>query len=101
MSNEKTVNSPYLYQLNRAEFCKTWKTVAIDKKTGEEIEKPMGKATFYRRRDWAQKHYPQWRKVFLYGGRVDLREYQKFNAYYSDAKYEERQDPHLKYLEEI
>ena len=61
----------------------------------------VGKATFYRRRDWAQEHYSEWQKVFLYGGRVDLREYQKFNAYYSQAMYEKKQDLHLKYLEEV
>lgn len=100
-SSVGNVDSPYLYQFNRVEFCKIWKMIRVDKATGEEVEQPMGKATFYRRRDWAQEHYPEWRKVFLYGGRVDLREYQKFNAYYSQAMYEKKQDPHLKYLEEV
>ena len=83
--------SPYRYQLTNEEFREKWHG-----KDGD----PMSKSTLWRRKSWAQDHYPQWRKVFLYGGRIDLREYQKFETFYSDKQYEAHQDPHLKYLEE-
>lgn len=79
--------SPYRYQLTKDEFRKEWGL--------------MSPTTLSRRKSWAQDNYPQWRKVFLYGGRIDLREYQKFQTFYSEKQYEAHQDPHLKYLEEM
>lgn len=76
----------YLYQLSLEQFEDVW---------------GCSLATVKRRRSWAQENYPSWRKVFLYDGRVDLKEYQKFNSYYSSRKYEERKDPHLKVMENM
>lgn len=76
----------YLYQLSLEQFEDVW---------------GCSEPTVKRRRSWAQENYPNWRKVFLYGGRIDLKEYQKFNSYYSSCKYEERQDPHLKVMEDM
>ena len=59
------------------------------------------KQPFGEEKTWAQEHYPQWRKVFLFDGRVDLKEYQKFESFYSEKQYEAHQDPHLKILEEM
>lgn len=56
-------------------------------------------ATIRRRRDWAQEHYPDWRKAFLYGGLIDIREWQKVIAAYSEYQYKAHQDPHLRILE--
>lgn len=84
--------SPFRYQLTSEEFRKEWSV-----KNGE----PMSTATLWRRKSWAQEHYPQWRKVFLYGGRIDLKEYQKFETFYSEKQYEAHQDPHLKILKEM
>lgn len=83
--------NPYRYQLTKEEFEKEW-TVKDNK--------PMSDATFYRRKAWAQEHYSEWRKAFLADGRVDLKEYQKFNTAYSQYKYEERLDPHVKLYKE-
>lgn len=55
--------------------------------------------TIRRRRSWAQEHYPNWRKAFLYGGLIDIREWQKVIAAYSEYQYKAHQDPHLKILE--
>lgn len=89
----------YLYQLNRIQFMKLWKSIRKDKKTGEEYEAPMSEPTFYRRRAWAQENYPDWKKVFLVDGRIDVKEYQKFNTFYSLHKDKEHEDPHLKVME--
>lgn len=89
--------NPYLYQMNRIEFCNTWKSI---KKVGDkEVEVSMSKSTFQRRKRWAQENYPEWRKVFLAGGRVDLKEYQKFESFRSDRYYEDHRSPYLKALE--
>lgn len=82
--------SPFRYQLTSKEFRKEWSV-----NNGE----PMSTATLWRRKSWAQKHYLQWRKVFLYGGRIDLKEYQKFETFYSEKQYKAHQDPHLKTME--
>lgn len=88
--------SPYLYQMNRLEFCNVWKSI---KKIGDkEIEVPMSKSTFDRRKVWAQENYPDWRKVFLAGGRVDLKEYQKFETFRSERYYEDHESPYVKAL---
>lgn len=68
--------------MNRLEFCNVWKSI---KKVGnKEIEVPMSLSTFNRRRSWAQENYPDWQKVFLASGRVDLKEYQKFETFRSE-----------------
>lgn len=91
--------NPYLYQVNRIQFMNVWTTLRKDKETGKEYEAPMSEPTFYRRRSWAQEHYKDWKKVFLIDGRVDIKEYQKFNTFYSLYKDKERQDPHVKAME--
>lgn len=75
--------NPYRYQLTLEEFEKEW---------------GCSKTTIARRKSWAQENYPNWRRVFLYGGLIDLKEYQKFNAYYSDRMYEEHSGAYAKAL---
>lgn len=75
--------SPYRYQYTREEMAK---------------ELGISVQTVDQHRRWAKEHYPDWRKVFLYRGPIDIREWQKMIAYYSDYQYEEHQDPHLKIL---
>lgn len=88
--------SPYLYQMNRLEFCNVWKSI---KKVGnKEIEVPMSLSTFNRRRSWAQENYPDWQKVFLASGRIDLKEYQKFETFRSERYYEDHESPYVKAL---
>lgn len=82
--------SPFRYQLTIKEFEKEWPV-----RKG----KPMSDSTFRRRKAWARENYPRWRKVFLYDGRVDLKEYQKLEAFRSEKQYEAHQDPHLKIME--
>lgn len=76
--------NPYRYQLTKEEFEEEW---------------GCSLSTLNRRKSWAQEHYPKWRKVFLYGGLIDLKEYQKFNAYYSDRMYKEHEGSYQKALE--
>lgn len=82
--------SPFRYQLTISEFCQEW---SVQK------DNPMSYSAFLRRKSWAQDHYPAWQKVFLYDSRVDLKEYQKFETFYSEKQYEAHQDPHVKILE--
>ena len=55
--------------------------------------------TIRRRKSWAQEHYNDWRKAFLYGGLIDIREWQKVIAAYSAYQYKAHEDPHLRILE--
>lgn len=73
-SRNNKIVSPFRYQLTFDEFEKEW---------------GCSYSTIARRKSWAQDNYKNWRKVFLYGGMIDLKEYQKFNTYYSDRMYEE------------
>lgn len=84
--------SPFRYQLSNSEFRNEWTS-----KGG----KPMSEATFYRRKSWAQDNYPLWRKVFLFDGRVDLKEYQRFESFFSEKQYEAHEDPHAKFLKKM
>ena len=76
--------SPFRYQFTKQELAD---------ELGVSIE------TVNRRKAWAQEHYKSWRKVFLYKGPIDIREWQKMIAAYSEYQYEAHQDPHLKILE--
>ena len=88
--------SPYLYQMNKLELCTVLQSI---KKVGnKEIEVPMSLSTFNRRRSWAQENYPDWQKVFLASGRVDLKEYQKFETFRSERYYEDHESPYVKAL---
>lgn len=84
--------SPYRYQLTNEEFRKEWSV---------QHNKPMSRATFWRRKSWAQENYPLWKKVFLFDGRIDLKEYQKFESFFSEKQYEAHEDPHVKILKEM
>lgn len=77
--------SPYRYQLTRSELA---------------VELSVSKETIDRRRHWAQGHYPAWRRVFLYCGLIDLREWQKMIAQYSAYEYRKHEDIHQKLMEE-
>lgn len=85
-SAERKANhiSPYRYQFSREELA---------------AELGISTETIDHRRRWAQEHYEAWRKVFLYRGPIDLREWQKMIAAYSDYQYQTHEDPHLKILE--
>lgn len=76
--------SPFRYQLTKQELAD---------ELGVSIE------TINRRKAWAQEHYKPWRRVFLYRGPIDIREWQKMIAAYSEYQYEAHQDPHLKIME--
>lgn len=69
--------------------------------TYDELHEELGisLATIRRRKSWAQDNYPNWRKAFLYGGLIDIREWQKVIAAYSEYQYKAHQDPHLRILE--
>lgn len=84
--------SPFRYQLSKSEFKEEWT---------DSDGKPMSEATFYRRKRWAKNNYPHWKKVFMFDGRVDLKEYQKFESFYSEKQYEAHEDPHVKILKEM
>lgn len=76
--------SPFRYQFTKQELAD---------ELGVSIE------TINRRKAWAQEHYKFWRRVFLYKGPIDIREWQKMIAAYSEYQYEAHQDPHQKILE--
>ena len=81
--------SPFRYQLNSKEFREEYRNAD---------GKPMSTSTLYRRKEWAQHHYDEWYKVFLPGGFIDLREYQKMYTAYSIYQREQRLDPHVRLM---
>lgn len=76
--------SPFRYQYTRQELAD---------ELGVSIE------TVNRRKVWTQEHYKSWRRVFLYGGLIDIREWQKMIAAHSEYQYEAHRDSHLKIIE--
>lgn len=75
--------SPFRYQLTVSELA---------------TELGISEPTIRRRKDWAQRHYDQWKCVFLYNGLIDIREWQKMISAFSDYQYEAHEDPHMKLL---
>ena len=73
--------SPFRYQLSKDEFLN---------------EFGISYPTMVRRREWAQRHYPDWYLVFLPNGWVDIQEYQKLNTAYATWKHEQSLDPRLR-----
>lgn len=73
--------SPYRYQLTIDEF--------VD-------EFQMSKTTYYRRLSYAKTNYPDWYLVYLPSGRIDIKEYQKFETWRSQKLWESKADPRLR-----